>query len=130
MLTEGRGILASASEHSRIMAGLVRRKPLRTAWDNARTKVGRTDGLRFHDLRHSSLTWAAAEGATTDELMHRAGHRSSAAAMKYQHATVERDREIADKLAARVAKSQCGSCSAPLPDGAIFCSKCGTKVAA
>jgi integrase len=105
-------------------------RPLRTAWDNARTKVGRTDGLRFHDLRHSGLTWAAAEGATTAELMHRAGHKSSAAAMKYQHATVERDREIADKLAARVAKSQCGSCSAPLPDGAIFCSQCGTKVEA
>jgi len=105
-------------------------RPLRTAWDNARTKVGRTDGLRFHDLRHSGLTWAAAENATTAELMHRAGHKSPAAAMRYQHATAERDRELANKLAARVVRSQCGSCSAPLVDGAIFCSRCGKKAAA
>jgi lambda repressor-like predicted transcriptional regulator len=46
------------------------------------------------------LTLAAATGATTVELMHRAGHSSSVAAMRYQHATKDRDRIIADALGA------------------------------
>jgi integrase len=70
---------------------------LQVAWQRARAKVGRND-LRLHDLRHTGLTLAAATGATTVELMHRAGHSSSVAAMRYQHATKERDRVIADAL--------------------------------
>jgi len=46
------------------------------------------------------LTLAAATGATTVELMHRAGHSSSVGAMRYQHATKDRDRIIADALVA------------------------------
>ena len=62
-------------------------------------QAGRSD-LRLHDLRHTGLTLAAATGATTVELMHRAGHSSSVAAMRYQHATKDRDRVIADALGA------------------------------
>jgi integrase len=72
---------------------------LQTAWQRARTRTGRPD-LRLHDLRHTGLTLAAATGATTVELMHRAGHSSSVAAMRYQHATKDRDRVIADALGA------------------------------
>jgi len=70
---------------------------LQVAWQRARATVHRED-LRLHDLRHTGLTLAAATGATTVELMHRAGHSSSVAAMRYQHATKERDRIIADAL--------------------------------
>jgi integrase len=70
---------------------------LQVAWQRARASVGRKD-LRLHDLRHTGLTLAAATGATTVELMHRAGHSSSVAAMRYQHATKDRDRIIADAL--------------------------------
>jgi integrase len=72
---------------------------LHAAWVQARATVGRPD-LHLHDLRHSGLTWAAATGATTKELMHRAGHASPAAALRYQHATEDRDRVLADALAA------------------------------
>lgn len=72
---------------------------LQVAWQRARAVVGRPD-LRLHDLRHTGLTLAAATGATTVELMHRAGHSSSVAAMRYQHATKDRDRIIADALGA------------------------------
>ena len=60
----------------------------------------RATGLkyRFHDLRHSGLTWAAASGATVAELMHRGGHSTSATAMRYQHATRDRDQAIARAL--------------------------------
>ena len=70
-----------------------------TTWGAARAKVGRRD-LRLHDLRHSGLTWSAATGATVAELMHRAGHASPGAALRYQHATEDRDRVLADALAA------------------------------
>ncbi|WP_104169247.1 site-specific integrase [Cryobacterium sp. M23] len=54
----------------------------------------------FHDLRHSGLTLAAQSGATVRELMARAGHSTSSAAMKYQHAAEERGRIIADGMSA------------------------------
>jgi integrase len=53
----------------------------------------------LHDLRHSGLTWAAATGASVAELMRRGGHASPAAALRYQHATEDRDRALADALA-------------------------------
>ena len=71
---------------------------LQKAWERARVKVGRPD-LRLHDLRHSGLTWSAATGATIAELMRRAGHASPAAALRYQHATEDRDKALAAALA-------------------------------
>lgn len=64
----------------------------------AAAKAAGLEGLRPHDLRHSGLTLAAATGATTRELMDRAGHSSPAVAMGYQHAVRERDRRIAEAL--------------------------------
>jgi hypothetical protein len=74
-------------------------RTLSHVWSKARKSIGRTD-LRFHDLRHSGLTWAAATGASLAELMRRAGHVSPVAALRYQHATDDRDRALADSLAA------------------------------
>ena len=78
--------------------GPLRPQVLSGAWSKARKKVGRDD-LHLHDLRHSGLTWAAATGATVAELMRPAGHSPPAAAMRYQHATEDRDRVLADALA-------------------------------
>jgi len=58
------------------------------------------NGLHFHDLRGSGATWAAVAGATLPELMHRLGHRTHTAALRYQHATDDRHREVADRLGA------------------------------
>ncbi|MTB88443.1 tyrosine-type recombinase/integrase [Aeromicrobium senzhongii] len=63
----------------------------------ARQTIGRPD-LRWHDLRHTGATLAAQAGATTRELQHRFGHSTYVASMRYQHASAERDREIADRL--------------------------------
>jgi integrase len=73
-------------------------RTLRRSWESARRSIGRPD-LRLHDLRHSGLTWSAATGASIAELMRRAGHASPTAAMRYQHATEDRDRVLADALA-------------------------------
>jgi integrase len=77
--------------------GPLRPHVLQAAWDDARRKTG-LQGLHFHDLRHSGNTWAAATGASTAELMARMGHASAAAALRYQHATADRDRAIASAL--------------------------------
>ncbi|HVM14914.1 MAG TPA: tyrosine-type recombinase/integrase [Egibacteraceae bacterium] len=66
-------------------------------WRRARLTVGRPD-LRFHDLRHTGNTLAAATGASTAELMARMGHNSPRAALIYQHATQDRDEAIAHAL--------------------------------
>jgi integrase len=66
-------------------------------WYPARDKAGRPD-LRFHDLRHTGATLAAATGATIADLMGRLGHSTPGAAMRYQHAAEDRDQLIADAL--------------------------------
>ncbi len=65
----------------------------RRAWDRAR-RATNVD-CSFHDLRHVAGTLNAAAGATTKEAMARLGHASPVAALRYQHAVAERDREIA-----------------------------------
>jgi integrase len=67
------------------------------AFQDARKVAGRPD-LRFHDLRHTGATLAAATGATLAELMHRLGHSTPQAALIYQHATADRDAAIAAAL--------------------------------
>jgi integrase len=70
---------------------------LYTVWYPAREKAGRPD-LRFHDLRHTGATLAAATGATLADLMGRLGHSTPAAALRYQHVAEDRDRAIAEAL--------------------------------
>ena len=79
-------------------------KPLRAAnvqhaWSKAAAAAG-LPGVHFHDLRHAGLTLTAQAGATTAEVMRRAGHLSSRAALIYQHAAEQRDAVIAGLLSA------------------------------
>jgi integrase len=68
-------------------------------WADARDAVaGLPAGSRFHDLRHTCLTIFAQEGATLAELMRRGGHSDIKVVLRYQHATMERDRELADRM--------------------------------
>lgn len=73
-----------------------------TNWTATVVKAGLPRGFHFRDLRHTGNQLAAAAGASTRELMHRMGHGSMRAALIYQHATTERDHEIADRLNALV----------------------------
>ncbi|WP_231953536.1 tyrosine-type recombinase/integrase [Actinoplanes derwentensis] len=86
-------------------------KPMRTgnfrrsvSWSKALADAGMPAGFHFHDLRHTGNNIAAASGASTRELMHRMGHASMRAALIYQHATSERDRETADTMDKRITK--------------------------
>lgn len=68
-------------------------------WYPAREKAGRPD-LRFHDLRHTGATLFAATGATLADIMARIGHSTPSAALRYQHASEDRDRLGAERLSA------------------------------
>jgi len=77
--------------------------PLRRAnfrsrvWLLATSAVG-MEGFRFHDLRHTNATLAAASGALLVALMARLGHASAAAANRYQHKIEGQDETVADFL--------------------------------
>ena len=66
------------------------------AFVRARKRVGL--GISFHDLRHTGQSLAAASGASTVDLMKRAGHSTPAAAQRYVHAIEGRDQEVARAL--------------------------------
>jgi integrase len=66
-------------------------------WDRARRTLG-LGHVHLHDLRHVAGTLAAATGAGTKEIMRRLGHATQEAALRYQHATDERDRALASGI--------------------------------
>jgi integrase len=102
--------------------GLLRRSNFnRRVWRPATRAVG-VEGLRFHDLRHTSATLSIAAGASTRELMARMGHSSSAAALRYQHVMAGRDAAIAAALDALI---EAASALAETPPAAPS----GTRVA-
>ena len=67
------------------------------AWRKAARSIG-LGQFHVHDVRHAGLTMAAQGGATTRELMARAGHSTARAALIYQHAAEERNVAIAATL--------------------------------
>jgi integrase len=72
-------------------------------WTRARAAAGRDD-LRWHDLRHTGQSIAAAAGAGIKELQARAGHSTTTAAVRYLHKIEGGDRRVAaamDELLAR-----------------------------
>lgn len=75
-------------------------------WAPAAEAAGLPAGSHLHDLRGWGATIAARHGATTKELMHRLGHASPAAALRYQRAEQERDAALAAAMSAEVRRSE------------------------
>jgi integrase len=89
----GPDALVFGDERGRIAPAKLRQRAFR----RARNQVGRPD-LTWHDLRHTGATIAAQAGASLRELQHRLGHSTVRAAMIYQHADAQRDRELAQTM--------------------------------
>jgi integrase len=93
------GTYGQPGPHGRVFAGErgapIRKSNLHEWWDAARRATSLGSGFRFHDLRHTANTLTASLGASTADLMARMGHASPAAALRYQHATRERDEALA-----------------------------------
>ncbi|MFT7835152.1 tyrosine-type recombinase/integrase [Saccharothrix sp. BKS2] len=77
----------------------------RSGWKAAVKAIG-VPHLRFHDLRHTGNTLAARTKVSTRDLMARMGHDSPRAALIYQHATSEADRELAAGLDGLIARER------------------------
>ncbi|MFT9477025.1 tyrosine-type recombinase/integrase [Streptomyces sp. Mo3] len=79
-----------------------RRSSFGRKWRRARAKVGLPDDFRFYDLRHTGHTLSTQSGATLKDTMVRAGQSSERAALIYQHSNLDRQKEVAAALDARV----------------------------
>ncbi len=66
-------------------------------WETARRRADLT-WVRFHDLRHFAATMFASTGASTKEIMSRGGWKSVAMVVRYEHASEERDAQLAQAL--------------------------------
>jgi integrase len=97
---DGEALVFTGAKGAVLRSGNFRRA---VNWAEAVKAAGIAPGFHFHDLRHTGNTLAAASGASTRELMHRMGQSSMRAALIYQHATSERDREIAAGMDLRIA---------------------------
>ncbi|MDQ3627855.1 MAG: site-specific integrase [Actinomycetota bacterium] len=97
------GLLFPAADGLTHLAGSTLYKPFYRARDAA----GRPD-LRFHDLRHTGAVLAAQTGATLAELMARLGHTTPQMALRYQHASADRDLVIAQALSRMVGEGKDG----------------------
>lgn len=65
-------------------------------WLKARKKLNVS--YTWHDLRHTAGVLTGLQGATLAELKYRLGHSSVQAALMYQHATKDRDKELVVNL--------------------------------
>jgi integrase len=82
-----------------VKGGPLRRHVWNTCWREAVIHSSLPNEFRFHDLRHTANTLAAATpGISTKDLMHRMGHASDRAALLYQHATSRQDAAIASAI--------------------------------
>ena len=78
--------------------GSLRRHVFSKYWRDARGKVDLPEGFVFHDLRHTAQTLGGRAGATLADLKRRGGHSNVEAVMRYQHATEEGDRQVAEGM--------------------------------
>lgn len=97
--------LATSLVFTAAEGGYIRRSNFRRrVWVPATEAVG-VPGFRFHDLRHTGATLAAATGAPLRALMSRMGHSTPVAALRYQHLVAGQDTEIALALDVAVRRS-------------------------
>jgi integrase len=71
------------------------------AWPHAVRAIG-TEGLHFHDLRHTGNHFAAASGASLKDLMVWTGHDSERAAIIYLHEVHGADLAITSAIDAHI----------------------------
>lgn len=70
---------------------------IRTAWENALVTSGVRD-FRFHDLRHSTASYLAMQGAGLLEIADMLGHKTLQMVKRYAHLSGDHKRGLAEKL--------------------------------
>jgi len=72
-------------------------KDWRTAFENAVRRAG-IEGFRFHDLRHTTASYLAMQGASLLEIGAVLGHKSPSMTARYAHLTKSHTRGILQRM--------------------------------
>ncbi len=70
---------------------------IRTAWENARDSAGLVD-FRFHDIRHSTASYLAMNGASLVEIAEVLGHRTLQMVRRYAHLSESHVKELVQSV--------------------------------
>jgi integrase len=70
---------------------------IRTAWENARDTAGLVD-FRFHDIRHSTASYLAMNGASLVEIAEVLGHRTLQMVRRYAHLSESHVKELVQSV--------------------------------
>jgi len=73
---------------------------IRKAWENARDAAGLTD-FRFHDLRHSTASYLAMNGASLVEIAEVLGHRTLQMVRRYAHLSESHVKDVVGRMNTR-----------------------------
>lgn len=74
---------------------------IRAAWESARDKAGLID-FRFHDLRHSTASYLAMNGASQLEIAEVLGHRTLQMVKRYAHLSESHVKGLLENLDERL----------------------------
>lgn len=70
---------------------------IRAAWENA-LEASKVKNFRFHDLRHSTASYLAMQGAGLLEIADMLGHKTLQMVQRYSHLSSDHKRGLAEKL--------------------------------
>jgi integrase len=73
---------------------------IRKAWENARNAAGLKD-FRFHDLRHSTASYLAMNGASLVEIAEVLGHRTLQMVRRYAHLSESHVKDVVGRMNTR-----------------------------
>ena len=74
---------------------------IRKAWENARENAG-IENFRFHDLRHSTASYLAMQGANALEIADMLGHKTLQMVKRYAHLSESHTRGLAEDLSEKL----------------------------
>ena len=69
----------------------------RKSWENAREAAGIED-FRFHDLRHSTASYLAMNGASELEIAQVLGHRTLQMVKRYSHLSEDHTKDVVERM--------------------------------
>lgn len=78
---------------------------IRTAWETAREKAKISD-FRFHDLRHSTASYLAMNGASLVEIAEVLGHKTLQMVKRYAHLSESHVKDLVERVNDKILPSQ------------------------
>ena len=74
---------------------------IRTAWETA-IKRAKIENFRFHDLRHSTASYLAMNGASLLEIAEILGHKTLQMVKRYSHLSEEHKADVLERMNKKV----------------------------